>query len=87
MFNSGVWVDKMMMGSTISRYMLIIWDEHLSSSIIGVEVNTTLTLYCKGILEDDGNILKRFWDLGMVWEADIYSALRSSMGAQPWKNS
>ena len=62
MFNSGVWVDKMMMGSTISRYMLIIWDEHLSSSICGVEVNTTLTLYCKGILEDDGNILKRFPD-------------------------
>ena len=52
--SSGIlWVDEIMTGSTIRRYMLRRWDENISLSISGVDGKTTRTLYSMGRWEYD----------------------------------
>ena len=48
-----LWVDEIIMGSTIRHYMLIRWDENLSLAMCGVYGKTALTQYMMVRLEDD----------------------------------
>ena len=85
-----LWVDEMMMGSTISRYMLRIWDDNLSLAICGVDGKTTLTRYYRDRQEDNGDVPHPIWLRGIwdeippsIWlrgRRDEKSLSRSDMG-------
>ena len=49
-----LWVDEIMVGSTINRYMLRRWNEKISLAICRVDGKTTIIQYSMDWGEDDG---------------------------------